>query len=296
MKMTIAMFLGMASACIAHASLALPNSTYLGIDDTVSIPGNLPGTSNGYNLGYVTTGGGGEFLGTITTGGASPTTAQVAFWCVDDQLGFDPLTGTVTAANTNTADVVLLSAIAANPTEVRYSGVTDGGTPGWTNITANGSPLPTSATARYLMAAYLVQQYNGFSTTISAPTPASAAQANAIQEAIWDITSNTSSTAQGGIGTLPPVIASNTVSLTSTGYWVKQAIANYSTVNPNLWAVVSWGANATTGALDVGNYSSASPALQTLLVEVPTPEPGLYGVVTLGLGGLYFGLRRRKRV
>src|ERR1700733_13496701 len=138
MKLTKAMFLGVASACIAHASLALPNSSYLGINETVSIPGNLPLTTNGYNLGYVTAGGGGEFLGTITnTGAASPTTAQVAFWCVDDQLGFDPLTGTVTTANTNSADVVLLSAIAANPTDVRYGGVTNGGTPGWTNTTAN---------------------------------------------------------------------------------------------------------------------------------------------------------------
>ena len=251
--------LGAISAALqATAPLPSNNPAYFGTNKTIHIDSQL---------GYATTGGGGEFAGTVEG-------YSTAFWCVDDQLYFN-------FGATQSADIIHLSDVNAHPGEVRYSGAQ------WTNTTAaNGSFLPTDAAARYAMAAWLVSQYPGFDGTIDGTQ---AAKADAIQQAIWALTNNNSGYQQNaGFQTISP---DNGVM--SNGYWVNQALAHYSDVNPAHWAVVSWGA-APDGTLFTGPYNGASPAMQTFLVEA-APEPAFYGVLTVGLGGLILCRLRRQR-
>jgi hypothetical protein len=282
----------LAGAAAVYANSPLPDTTYTGIDKTIQV-----NTQSGFAAG----GGGGEFLGTLTSNTSSPTTVSTYFWCVDDQEVFS-------FGQSALANVTLLGNVAANPTQVRYGNVTNSGTPNWTNnptstatIAAIGSTdaslLPTTAQDRYKMAAYLVSQYDGFNATVN-----NVDQNNAIQEAIWSITNN-SGYAGGGIfdSGFSDMSGGSGSSTSSVAFWVDKALANYTTINPQTWAVVSWGATAT-GALDTGRYDSSSPARQTFLVELDgnpfitttTPEPGFYGALAAGLGGLFFAARRKK--
>jgi len=277
-------------ASLAHASLTIPNASYLGINKYISIPTGQAGTSNGYNLGLPVGPGGGEFLTTLSnTGSSSASNILVGAWCVDDQLFVDPA-NPIATTHTNVGNVISMNDLAATPglSTVRYSNVTNGGSPGWTNTVANASALPTSALARYEMAAYLVSQYTGFSATISG----SAARENAIQQAIWAITNNSTPTQQQAGHSAISAIGG----VTTTGYWVNQALLNYSSVDTRQWAIISWGA-AVDGTLNTGGYLTASPALQTFLVltTIPVPEPGFYGAMALGLTGLFMVMSRRKK-
>jgi hypothetical protein len=152
------------------------------------------------------------------------------------------------------------------------------------------------------MAAWLVSQYNG-GTNIMVPT--ATAQNTAIQDAIWAITDNNSSSAENGgafyqISATPSVQGDPT---TSDLYWVDQALQHYVAVDTSAWAVLSWQVDPNTGQISNSpDYNNG--ARQTFLVELDggtvttqnlAPEPGFYGALALGLSGLALSLNRRKK-
>jgi hypothetical protein len=272
-----------AVASYAAPTFPIPNASFLGIDQQIFVPNNSPGTSNGYNYGSDLGLGGGEFAAVITDSMGQK--ANVAFWCVDDQLFFLP------GSSSSLGDIVPIANISSTSAsanvDVRYGSLFSAGGTGWTNNLGSGNNNPY---ARYNMAAYLVTQFTPFDTSIS-----NTAQNVAIEEAIWAITNNNIGTAQqAGHSAIGPVSGT-----TSVGYWVNQAETNWASfaASPTAqkFAVVSWGAKLD-GTLLNGAYNSANPALQTFLVEVvPTPEPGFYGAMALGLSGLLLIVNRRKK-
>jgi hypothetical protein len=134
------------------------------------------------------------------------------------------------------------------------------------------------------MAAYLVSQYNGFVASESGAIVANTAQDLAIQKAIWSLTNNSS--LSGGLS----AISGDDVTNTTDQYWIHQALLNYSGVNLDSWAVVSWTTD------NLGNLDLRQ-AKQTFLVRVaPTPEPRLYTVLILAMSGLFLFARRRQAV
>ena len=253
----------------AGVSLALASNPVL--------PGAYLGTQyltiNGWEnagAGCDANGCGGEFSGTVThsNNGLSPQLSN--FWCVDAQED-------VSFGDAGYANFVSLADISSHPDLVRFSGVTNGPGDHWTD-----TALPDSAATRYAMAAWLVQQYQGFNN-VGGPVISSFNNPvdDAIQRAIWTITNNS---------TLPGGYYNPTDS--TIGAWITEAakFSNYSTVDTSAWAVVSWDADPVTGAL-------ASPGRQTLLVQVaPTPEPSFYGALAVGLSGLFVAVRKRKKV
>ena len=190
---------------------------------------------------------------------------------------------------------------------VRYSGVTNTvGSPNGTWSNALGSsPAYSNAEVRYAMAAYLVSQYPGVAGQLGAsgsPTIANG-DYDAIQEAIWDITNNNTSADPG----YNDGVAGGVGNLDSVAYWVAQAEANYSTVNLNNWAVVSWTVDpppaSWTGPTELFRPPgrlffvnlTPSQSIVTIGGSGSTPEPGFYGALALGLGGLLFAVGRRKK-
>ncbi len=258
--------------------------THIAIQVGLAVAPYSSGTDG--NMGYGAGPSGGQFLGTVA---GDPN--YTGFWCVDDQLFFKPGTS-------NFANITVLSPGIDNNSKVRYSNVTNAGSPQWTNQTVNGDTLSSSATVRYEMAAWLISQYTGFDIQISTTNKP---RSDAIQKAIWAILNNSSPTQQqagfsaiGAIGTD-----------TTAGYWVHQAYVastngflgydkGLKAFDATKWAVVSWGVKAD-GTLDTGGYTTSSPALQTFLVEV-VPEPGFYGALALGFTGLAFFIRRKRRL
>jgi hypothetical protein len=289
--------------CLCGVSLVfadnppLPSTGYTGTNIDIAMQ----------NWEYITSGGGGEFGGQVTpgSGGSAGQSVLTNFWCVDYQEAFS-------FGQSSLANITPLADVDGN-SQVRYYNVTNTGSPTWLNTAIpGGANLPSDAQSRYEMAAYLVMQYDGLNGSAATPYD------DTIQNAIWAITDN-SGYAGGGIyepGT--QTLTSGTGSINS---WVSQALANYQTVgvgaNPDSWAVVSWGANSS-GVLGTGPYSDTDTsdstgggARQTFLVELgtnsltigngsggvggaPTPEPGFYGLLALGLGGLFFAARRKK--
>jgi len=214
--------------------------------------------------------GGGEFSGTVNG-------YSTLFWCVDDQEEFN-------FGDTGFGNVTLLGNVGANANFVKFGNVTNGGTPRWTNTTDtfDSVTLPGDATSRFEMAAYLVSQYNGFTSSESGAIVANTSQDLAIQEAIWSLTNNSS--LSGGFST----ISGNDSNNTTDQYWIHQALLNYAGVNTADWAVVSWTTDSS------GNLNLQSDK-QTFLVQVaPTPEPRLYGVLMAAMAGLCFFARRRQ--
>ncbi|HLK18916.1 MAG TPA: PEP-CTERM sorting domain-containing protein [Bryobacteraceae bacterium] len=214
--------------------------------------------------------GGGEFAGTING-------YSTLFWCVDDQEEFN-------FGDSGYGNVTLLSNVAANPTTVKFGGVTNGGNPHWTNTTDtfDSVALPSDAASRFEMAAYLVAQYNGFVSSEAGAVVANTPVDLAIQEAIWSLTNNTS--ISGGFNT----ISGNDADNTTDQYWIHQALLNYAGVNTSDWAVVSWATDGL-GNLDLQNRK------QTFLVQVaPTPEPSTYGFLAAAMAGLVFFARRKQ--
>jgi len=267
----------MASSLFAGSPIP-STSTYLGDAKNVTVTGR-----NGDDP----SGGGGSFNGTIS--GFSTT-----FWCVDSQLHFSYNSGAL-------ANVYTLDQIAANPAKVRYAGVTQTGSPRWTNNgtgNLNAQSLNdfssfasfNTATQRYQAAAWLITQYN-FNTANQPQTgidnnntmvnpgliysfAVTNSQRNAdVQKTIWSLMHNTT----------PGADASGVDD--GVKVWLDAAYANYNSVDMKKWAVVSWTVNAS-GVLQTDDR-------QTFLVQV-VPEPGFYGVLAAGFVGLAFAARRRK--
>jgi hypothetical protein len=240
----------------------LSNPNDLGLARSLVLTGTPSGSSQ---MGV----GGGEFSGTVNG-------ATTLFWCVDDQEFF-------AAGDSGYGNVTLLSNVASQSNYVKYGNVTNSGSPAWTNKTDtyDSVSLPNTATARFEMAAYLVEQYNGFVGSESGAVVNNTSQDLAIQEAIWSLTNN--NTLSGGFST----ISGNDTNNTTDQYWIHQALANYTSVNMQDWAVVSWTTDS------YGNLSTTSNK-QTFLVQVaPTPEPRMVGLMILGMAGLCFVGQRR---
>lgn len=263
---------------VAQANVPLPaNGAYLGIDYIQVLGANS--TTGCFSLGC-----GGEFSGTITLAGQGPAALANAvttnFWCVDFQEDFNYGDG-------GYADVVQLPSVTGNA-NVRYSNVGTGGSnPSWT--TDLGSSFDT-AQERYNLAAYLVSQYPGVSGNLANPLIVNNANASEIQQAIWVIMSNNSAGigAQftiNGVGNSVDTYFNNDSSDVQS--LIEGAKANYRGT-AGQWAIVSWDADPATGALTGANH-------QTFLVEMSgVPEPSFYGLLALGMGGMYVAVRRRK--
>lgn len=263
MKCLLKLIPALAIASVAFGGPApLSNPSDLGLARNLVMGGTPSGSSQ---LGV----GGGEFLGTVNSD-------STLFWCVDDQESFAP-------GDTGLGNVTLLQNVASQASFVKYGNVTNAGSPHWTNTsdTFDSVALPSDATSRYDMAAYLVTQYDGFVANEVGAVVSNTAKNLAIQQAIWALTNNSS--LSGGF----TAISGNDANNTTDQYWVHQALANYSSVNQGAWAVVSWATDAT------GKLSTANK--QTFLVQVTaTPEPRFYGLLTLGLLAACFFVRRRR--
>ena len=272
---------------VAQANVPVPaNGGYLGIDYIQMLGAN--GTTGCFSQGC-----GGEFSGTITVAGQGPSGLAGAittnFWCVDFQEDFSygaagyadvvpllPVTGSAPGSVTGNANV-------------RYSNVGTGSNPSWT--TDLSSPLGSFDTAqdRYNLAAYLVSQYPGVSGNLANPQIVDNANASEIQQAIWVIMSNNS----GGTGAQFTINGSgNSVDTyfndsSDVQSLILGAETNYRST-AGQWAIVSWDADPASGALTGANH-------QTFLVEMSgVPEPSFYGLLALGMGGMYVAVRRRK--
>lgn len=247
-----------------------PSSDALIWPNTVTVP-----TTSGGSVNLI----GGGFKGTFSGGTGNLAAAATTVWCIDSQLY-------VNNPTTAQANVTSLSSPINNDLSVRYSSLT-GNSAGTYDSTQStkfvydiGLGASDSALIRYRMAAFLVSQYSGFP---SGPTPNAAD--DALQLAIWKVIYNNSA---------PNRSYNFTGVSTGAGSWIDQArqfalnSANDSWFNT--WAIVSWGVNPTSGALSGAMNSNA---YQTFLVQI-VPEPGFYGLLTLGLGGLFLAARRRR--
>jgi hypothetical protein len=261
----IPLFLTLAvTATVALADPApITSPSDIGLARSLDLMATPPGSSQ---MGV----GGGEFSGTVNG-------YSTLFWCVDDQEEFS-------FGDTGFGNVTLLGNVGANANFVKYGNVTNSGTPHWNNTTdtLDSVTLPDDATSRFEMAAYLVSQYNGFTSSESGAIVANTSQDLAIQEAIWSLTNNSS--LSGGFS----AITGNDLDDTTDQYWIHQALLNYASVNLADWAVVSWTTD------NLGNLSWTSNK-QTFLVQVaPTPEPRFYGFLLVAMAGMVFLARRRQ--
>lgn len=246
---------------------------------------------------------GGEFDPTISTlnpnaggpgvPGASTTGLSTIanVFCVDYQLN-------VTYGSAYVTDIQTLKNI-TSPTDqyVQYGEITTSGgsSPSWSNglsgpTTVDGTTDTNSAAYRYTLAAALVSQYVYSGGTLDGSNPTNLA----IQEAVWYITANNTSGTDPGFGFPTPNAGSNT----NYAYWLNYVLTNQNNVvtnvNLNQWAVVSGPANPSTGVVNGPANVDGLNSYQTFLVQV-TPEPTFYGVLAIGLGGLFFAARRRTR-
>ena len=206
-------------------------------------------------------------------------------WCVDAMEDISPPT-------TYNADLVEVSQISANSSDVRYGNVV-----GTTGANSWGISIPGDNTAqlRYEMAAYLTSQYPGVTSTDPAgPNPSNTLTDQELQAAIWETMWNNSINSESGI-TLASV-QSGDGSFNSAD---ETAVANYITAaqtfvnNPanasffNSFAVVSGGVSST-GAL------LAASGIQTYIVPVdsPVPEPASFILFGSLIAGLFLYTRR----
>jgi hypothetical protein len=206
---------------------------------------------------------GGLFLGTVNT-------LSTNFWCIDSQL-------TTPVPGSGLGNVIGLNNISG--TNTQYGGINAvSGSPAWTN--ALGGVFDT-AQIRFEMDAYLISQYEATSGGPLGPSsyraPADTTRNQNIQGAIWAIMYN-NSVPDDNLG--GKTITSGELA------WINAAKTSYTSVDPTKWAAVSW---VVTGAGSL----SGTPDRQTFLVEV-VPEPGFYGALALGLGGLFFFVGRKR--
>jgi len=209
---------------------------------------------------------GGGFTATVAG------TPNVTLWCVDSQE-FD--------TSMYTANIVSLATPSGfdNSVKVKYGSVTTiGGTNGNWIYDFTGV---TDAQNRYQLAAILITMYQ----PQTAPTDGSSPNNDNIQQAIWELTENTSiAVGQAGTNGEPNMGASPTA--------VTNLIMNAETMlsgfNFSGWAVVSGGYS---GGVN-GTLLGQTP-VQTYLVEV-TPEPRFYGLLLVGLLSLCGIIYRRR--
>lgn len=284
-------FVLLISGSAAYANVPAPiSSAYLGLDtlDTSSYSSGSSCVSvNGIACG-------GEFTGTLGTGINNVNPVAINFWCVDSQEDFY-------FGQSGLAQVVTLPQITTYPTDVQYSGVTNGSTGSvWTNQTLSlptyGSvTLASSATTRYEMAAYLVSQFPAFDASVNGGNP----ESTAIEGAIWDIMSN-NTPSENPFSYLPALGTAGSPGVNDVDYWIYQAsLAGNYTSTANNFAIISWDATNPTGLAPIGSGNA-----QTFLVELsntntngnnPTPEPSFYGAMAIGLAGLATAARRRRK-
>ena len=271
MKLPIACVLTLLALPITslYAGVGAITSAQLGVQTVAGLTLNNGGICNVQNVG----GCGGGF--TATVGGI----ANVTLWCVDSQEFDQP---------NYTANIVSLSKPAAafdDGTQVRYGSIASSNTavsPHWLYDISGiaGVTNPNNAQTRYELAAILITMYN----PEAAPTDASNVNNDAIQQAIWQLTENSS------------IAAVRNVSQGTNGQpdlgglessWITTAAGMLGTFNFGNWAVVN-------GAYANGALLGPPNAVQTYLVEV-TPEPRFYGLLLVGLLSL-FGITYRRRL
>jgi hypothetical protein len=255
---------------------------------------------------------GGAFQADIYSSPNGPvgTPGLTTVWCVDYQLDVEP-------NDQYSANITSLASI-TTPTDnsVRYGNQTTD----WANpVTdpSNPSVNTNSAAYRYALTAALISEYEDVNSSISSPLTVNTADPinnpdptnpvdnsvnQAIQTAIWYMTYNSEYEAASWAPFNPAAYNVQQGSAASNPsnylYWVNWAEHNVDSVNLNDWAVIS--GSVKDGVLQVpnGNY-------QTFLVQVdgpttittfgePTPEPAFYGVLGVGLAGLFAARMRKK--
>jgi hypothetical protein len=260
-------------ASISTAAPALP-------EDYIGLYKGLTVYTNGVGYYYPVLNGGG-FRGTFQSGpGQSGSSFDTTVWCVDSQLFFSP-------GSSAEANVIRLSDAAHfNATYVRYAGVNPwNGSGSYAgefsyDVGLGGNDI---ALNRYKMAAWLVSKYTGFPDGPNVNNGTDAGLKNkAIQRAIWRTIYN--GVAPAGSGEITGDIDDGVVGYAT---WLAAAAANYASVSTSEWAVVSW---------DVDEDGALNNSLkkQTFLVRTVVPEPGFYGLLALGLGGLFYARQRRR--
>lgn len=238
---------------------------------------DLDGLANPLNKGIGISGAsGGRFLGEIKESAWSSTGYETSFWCVDSQLNAG-------GYETGSANLHLLSQL-PDPA-ARYGAISgpanEGNSPGWTNNLGNAYD---TAQVRYAMAAWLITQYTPSGTDV-ANTKAN----GNIQQAIWAIMHNTTPGYDSDGWSSTWEKSSQSAGKTIRD-WVELAKDNYTSIDLDEWAVVSWTLSKP------GSRFSKDKDFQTFLVQVmptPIPEPAFYGALALGLGGVFLVYRRR---
>jgi hypothetical protein len=206
-------------------------------------------------------------------------TTRINLWCVDNQLSFEPW-------KAYQANILTLNYI-GGAYDIRYENLPLNGD-GFANPIPNNLGVanlsPDQAAFRYRMAIWLVTQYEGAGGAGDYRNPLNNDRNKAIQHAAWAVMDTT------GNG---PATAINAYSKNghTSSYWFNEAATWVAgNFNHNLfkrWAVVSaWN---TAGGL---SNNPASDRVQTFLTEVP--EPGFYGLLALGLSGLFVAIKRRR--
>lgn len=255
-------------ACLQCVLVAAPiPPAALGMGKNVTI------STNQYPVTLSGVGTGGGFGGTLDS-------YQTTFWCVDSQL-------TISLGSSYLANVTPLTSLNQGSWDgtARYEDVIS---PHWqTTFGVVNSVNLDTAEARYRMAAWLISQYSNFPAGPSADNSTN----RAIQSAIWRVMLNDTLPQDPGVIGLP--ISAGAPS----GYadWIDAAKGYVSQQynNPffNDWAIVSGAVKQSNG-----NWVFDSTKMkQTFLVQV-VPEPGFYGIVGLGLAGLFLALRKRRNV
>lgn len=230
-------------------------------------------------------GGGGRFNGYAGT--TSNPSTLINLWCVDSQLTFNR--GTVYQANILTFDSI------GGSYNIRYEDLGYGSTGSdYFRIALPDSvsvldTAPEQAAFRYRMAAWLITQYQDGSAYDNTDyySPDDTARNDAIQTAIW--------AAMDTQGNNPSLTLSNgATQVTESSYWFNQAANfvanNYNDPFFNRWAVVSAWVIGT--SLSNTDETTGLGVVQTFLTEVP--EPGFYGLLALGLSGLWLAIKRRR--
>ncbi len=237
------------------------NSNGVQIYTSVNVPAGNPTYPVSFSFGS-----GGGFTATIDS-------TNTAMWCVDAEEDISPPT-------TYNADIVEVSQIGNNSSDVRFGNV---GSSGWALNLGPGYDTPQE---RFEMATYLVNQYPGLP---GGPTPSNTTTDQELQTAIWEIMWNNSVTSESGITF--SAIQNDGTNMSNVAADITAA-QNFVNANPNAslfnnYAVISGGANA--------NGSLITPGIQTYLVQLDAvPEPA--SVVLFGsLVGGVLALTKRTR-
>ncbi len=135
--------------------------------------------------------------------------------------------------------------------------------------TANTTPASGPFENTYLNSQKLYQEMGWL---VSQFGSASSADQKAIQQAIWDISTQ---------GTFPFPYSQTA---TGTGYWYTAALSNYGSWDGTGWTILT----------DVNKTGYCSAQEFLIQTPVPTPEPGTIMLLGSGILGVY-GFSRKKR-